>query len=190
VIRVGGARRGTVVFWFFVLLAGAVGAACGSSDPTWPSDPRAVEFHPDLGVDLSNMVASETGLFYQDLEEGSGPAAAHGDTVSVHFRGWLPDATLFAESEAEDPVEFVLGLGRVIPGWDEGVTGMRQSGTRLLVLPPELAYGVQGLPNLVPPNTVVVFQIDLVTLSGHMDPGAEVENLTDSRNPPYGAASN
>lgn len=153
---------GRVTIGVLVLLAAGVATACDSSGPTWPSDPREVDFHPDLGVELDSMVRTASGLYFQDLDVGSDAPAAPGDTVAIRYRGWLPDATVFAETAAGEVTEFVLGLGRVIPGWDEGVQGMREQGSRLLVLPPDLAYGVQGLPDRVPPETVVVFRMQLV----------------------------
>lgn len=145
------------VLAFFLVLA-----AC-NSDPNEPDVPRIedTDFDPSLDVDLSAMTETPSGLYYRDLEEGSGAEATTGSEVSVRYTGWLPDGRQFdSNEEAEDPFTFQLGTGSVIPGFDEGVTGMRVGGSRQVIIPPELGYGNQPV-GAIPPNSILVFTIQL-----------------------------
>ena len=86
-----------------------------------------------------------SGLIIEELALGEGAAAASGQTVTVHYTGWLTDGEKFDSSkDRDDPFQFALGEGRVIKGWDEGVEGMKVGGTRKLIIPPTLAYGTRG----------------------------------------------
>ena len=110
-------------------------------------------------------ITTASGLQYQDLVVGEGVAAAAGDTVSVHYTGWLEDGTQFDSSvDSGTPYEFVLGVGGVIPGWDEGVAGMQVGGTRKLIIPPDLAYGAGGSGGVIPPNATLVFEVQLLEI--------------------------
>ncbi len=103
------------------------------------------------------------GLKYVDLKIGKGPQPAAGQTVRVHYVGTLQDGTKFDSSrDRGQPFEFVLGEGRVIPGWDEGIKTMRVGGLRRLIVPPQLAYGDQGAGDKIPPNATLVFDIELL----------------------------
>jgi peptidylprolyl isomerase len=113
----------------------------------------------------ANAITTASGLIYEDLQVGDGDTAATGDTVSVNYTGWLEDGTKFDSSlDRGQPFEFSLGAGQVIPGWDEGVVGMRVNGTRLLVIPPDLAYGSSGSDPLIPPNATLTFEVQLVSI--------------------------
>lgn len=113
----------------------------------------------------ANAVTTASGLVYEDLQVGDGPTAKTGDTVSVHYTGWLEDGTQFDSSiNRGQPIEFVLGTGRVIPGWDEGLQGMNVNGTRLLVIPPDLGYGAAGSPPTIPANSTLIFEVQLVSI--------------------------
>jgi FKBP-type peptidyl-prolyl cis-trans isomerase len=98
----------------------------------------------------------------QVLREGDGETVTTGDTAAVHYTGWLPDGTQFDSSRGRDPIQFQLGAREVIPGWDEGVAGMRVGGRRQLVIPPELAYGEQGAGGVIPPRATLVFDVELL----------------------------
>lgn len=112
----------------------------------------------------ANSVTTDSGLVYEDLVVGQGDEAQAGDTVSVHYTGWLEDGTQFDSSvDRGTPFEFNLGAGAVIQGWDEGVAGMRQGGKRRLVIPPELAYGEPGR-GPIPPNATLIFEIELLEI--------------------------
>ncbi|MDX1624748.1 MAG: FKBP-type peptidyl-prolyl cis-trans isomerase [Gemmatimonadota bacterium] len=109
------------------------------------------------------MEKTETGLYRETLEEGGGETARAGDTVVVHYTGWLPDGTRFDSShDRGEPFRFRLGAGRVIPGWDQGVAGMRVGERRRLVIPPELGYGERGAGDVIPANATLVFEVELL----------------------------
>ena len=105
-----------------------------------------------------------------DLKVGTGAVAASGDEVSVHYTGWLYDEDApnqrgqqFDSSiERGEPITFLLGAGRVIRGWDEGVAGMRVGGQRVLLIPSDLGYGREGAGGVIPPNASLVFEVELV----------------------------
>ena len=87
-----------------------------------------------------------------------------GDLVTVNYTGKFTDGTVFDTSVGKDPYPFVLGAGAVIPGWDQGLQGMKVGGKRLLIVPPGLAYGAQGY-GPIPPNATLVFEVTLVSVS-------------------------
>jgi len=105
-------------------------------------------------------------LDIQDLQVGSGAEAVSGARVSVHYTGWLTDGTKFDSSlDRGKPFQFQIGAGQVIKGWDQGVAGMRVGGKRKLVIPPELGYGARGAGRVIPPNAVLVFEVELLAVS-------------------------
>ncbi len=104
-------------------------------------------------------------LIIEDLTVGDGATAAAGQSVSVHYTGWLTDGTKFDSSvDRNDPFEFNLGHGQVIAGWDQGVAGMQIGGKRKLTIPPELGYGSRGAGGVIPPNATLVFEVELLAL--------------------------
>lgn len=108
---------------------------------------------------------TDSGLKYDDTVVGAGTTAAKGQTVSVHYTGWLVDGSKFDSSkDRNDPFQFLLGAGRVIRGWDEGVQGMQVGGTRRLTIPPQLGYGAQGAGGVIPPNATLVFEVELLAI--------------------------
>ena len=113
------------------------------------------------------MQSSPSGLQYEDTAAGSGKAAEAGRPVSVHYTGWLYEndqagRKFDSSKDRGDPFDFALGDGEVIPGWDEGVQGMKVGGTRLLTIPPELGYGSRGAGGVIPPNATLVFEVELL----------------------------
>ena len=104
-----------------------------------------------------------SGLEYIEVEPGSGAQAQAGKTVSVHYTGKLQDGKVFDSSVPRgEPIEFPLGQGRVIKGWDEGIALMKVGGKAQLVIPPDLAYVDRGAGGVIPPNATLVFDVELV----------------------------
>jgi FKBP-type peptidyl-prolyl cis-trans isomerase len=108
-------------------------------------------------------VTTPTGLVYVDEVVGTGNVAKPGQTVSVHYTGWLTDGQKFDSSlDRGQPFQFALGQGQVIRGWDEGVSGMKVGGKRKLIIPPNLGYGAAGAGGLIPPNAKLIFEVQLL----------------------------
>ena len=107
-----------------------------------------------------------SGLEIEDQIVGDGDEAVAGQTVEVHYTGWLTDGTKFDSSHDRDQTfSFKLGGGQVIAGWDQGVAGMKIGGTRKLTIPAELGYGERGAGGVIPPNATLVFKVELIGLS-------------------------
>ncbi|MEI6786736.1 MAG: FKBP-type peptidyl-prolyl cis-trans isomerase [Verrucomicrobiota bacterium] len=102
----------------------------------------------------------------ETLISGAGASPKQGDTVTVHYTGWLTDGSKFDSSlDRDEPFAFVLGTGQVIQGWDQGVAGMRVGDKARLTIPPGLAYGAQGYPGAIPPNATLVFEVELLSIA-------------------------
>lgn len=111
------------------------------------------------------MVKTPSGLQYREDAEGSGEAARKGDQVVVHYTGTLENGTKFDSSrDRAEPFVFALGAGMVIRGWDEGIEGMRVGGRRTLVIPPELGYGSRAVGGVIPANSTLVFDVELLEI--------------------------
>src|SRR5262249_7680992 len=108
-------------------------------------------------------VTLPSGLKYQDLKLGSGTPARKGDTLLVHYTGWLArNMTKIDSSVGREAFKFHLGAGHVIKGWDEGVVGMKPGGKRKLLIPAQLAYGAAGAGTVIPPNADLIFEVELL----------------------------
>lgn len=107
-------------------------------------------------------IETDSGLKYEETKCGSGEEAGRGDTVTIRYRGTLEDGEEFDAGE----FPFQIGGGRVIAGFDEGVTGMKVGGERTVTIPPELGYGAQGSPPVIPPNATLIFEIELLEIAG------------------------
>jgi FKBP-type peptidyl-prolyl cis-trans isomerase len=143
--------------------------ACLATLLAWPcaeaaskKAPKAPAAKPAEAA-AAKPVTTASGLVYLDEVVGTGPAAKAGDMVAVHYTGWLTDKTKFDSSRDRGvPFEFPLGQGRVIPGWDEGVAGMKVGGKRKLTIPPDLGYGAAGAGGRIPPNATLLFDVELL----------------------------
>lgn len=137
----------------FVLLL----AACGQS----------LTFAPELGIDLSQFHETQTGLYIKDVTVGTGLEAMAGDTVFIDYTAYFVNGVKLDSTEGRSPFRFVLGSNTVIPGVDEGVTGMKAGGERKLVIPPDLGYGfsdVQADSTWIPGGSTLVYDITLVSV--------------------------
>ena len=124
----------------------------------------------EMSENAANPVITE--LLITDVVDGDGPTAEAGQTVVVHYTGWLYDpgqpdnkGTKFDSSvDRGEPFSFPLGAGRVIKGWDEGFAGMQIGGKRILVIPPDMGYGARGAGGAIPPNATLMFEVDLLDI--------------------------
>jgi len=149
-----------------VVLAVAVTAHAGgvAAQAAAPSAP------PPVQSLASKVGAKVTELKKIDEKQGNGQEAVAGKAVLVHYTGWLYDpavpdgrgAKFDSSRDRQLPFGFVLGAGRVIKGWDEGVAGMKVGGKRTLVIPPEMGYGSRGAGGVIPPNATLLFDVELV----------------------------
>lgn len=118
-----------------------------------------------LGINMD--AGPEKPLVKTILTPGKGPEAKDGDTVKVHYVGTLPDGKEFDSSrKRNEPFQFKVGAGNVIKGWDQGVPGMKVGEKRKLTIPPSLGYGARGVPGTIPPNSPLIFEVELVEVVG------------------------
>lgn len=146
-------RRSGAFGW--VLVFAALGwMGCDSNDDGGGDDPQPRE------VADGDYTTTPTGLRYFDFVTGEGVEADTNHVITAHYIGWLTDGRIFDTSLGGLPIQFRLGTGRVIAGWDEGLVGMRVGGERQLVIPPSLGYGSRGTGN-IPPNATLIFEVSL-----------------------------
>ena len=145
-------------------------APAAATTPNAPAPPSAdtsrTPATTKIGGKTVTLKATPSGLQYYDIKVGTGAAPASGQTVAVQYVGALPDGTKFDSSydHGPDPFEFPVGGGAVIKGWDEGVGAMKVGGKRRLVIPAELAYGASSPSPNIPPNSTLVFDVELVAI--------------------------
>lgn len=151
-----------------LLAVSALAAGCGekTTDQESASEGTPAE---EATTPQESTAATSTGdvteLVIEDITVGTGAEAKSGDTITVHYTGWLTDGTKFDSSvDAGQPFQFPLGQGYVIQGWDEGIVGMKVGGVRKLTIPPEMGYGAQGAGGVIPPNATLIFQVELISI--------------------------
>lgn len=109
------------------------------------------------------VIQTASGLEYVEIAEGTGARPKEGDTVSVHYTGWLKSGQKFDSSvDRGEPFAFPVGKGRVIKGWDEGVGTMKVGGKRKLIIPAHLGYGERGAGGVIPPGATLIFEVELL----------------------------
>ena len=141
--------------------SGSATAAVGSSAPQpIAGDIERTTFAPVLGVNLGAMTKRASGMYVQDLAPGTGAVATRGRSVVVHYTGWLPNGKQFDTGE----ISVTLGSNKTIAAWEEGLLGMRVGGKRRLVVPPNLGYGARGAGDDIPPNSVLVFDMEVTSV--------------------------
>ncbi|HEY4131058.1 MAG TPA: FKBP-type peptidyl-prolyl cis-trans isomerase [Gemmatimonadaceae bacterium] len=123
-------------------------------------DVERTTFASSLGVDLSKMTRRASGLYVQNLRLGDGAIAAGDRTVAIKYIGWLPNGKEFDRGE----ISVSLGKNSVIRAWEEGLLGMRVGGVRRIVSPPNMAYGSRGAGSDIPPNAVLVFELQMMSV--------------------------
>lgn len=149
----------------FPLLSACLLLALSACEERVPDsgDPAKVTFAPALGVDLAAMNRSESGLYTQDQVVGTGIEVTTGRYVEVHYTGWLANGVQFDTSrDTNQPFEFRVGYDSVIQGWQEGLLGMKVGGKRRLVIPSDLGYGREGSYPAIPPDAVLVFDVEVL----------------------------
>jgi peptidylprolyl isomerase len=113
----------------------------------------------------ADTVKTASGLQYIDIKAGTGASPQTGQTCVVHYTGWLTNGQKFDSSKDKNtPFSFQLGQGRVIKGWEEGVSTMKIGGMRKLIIPPQLGWGERGAGNVIPPNSTTVFEVELLEI--------------------------
>jgi len=141
-----------------LLVLGVLAAGCA------PADDKTKEGDKPKDDKNEKVITTNSGLKYVDLKEGTGERAREGDSVEVHYTGWLKDGFKFDSSVGKDPLPVTIGKSRVIKGWTEGLQGMRVGGKRKLIIPPELGYGKRGYPPAIPPDAELTFELELVRI--------------------------
>jgi FKBP-type peptidyl-prolyl cis-trans isomerase len=150
-----------------ILLAASLVAAQTANHKTTPV--RVPNTNAPTKV-TGDGVKTDSGLQYWDIKVGTGAEAKSGDKVKVHYTGWFTSGKKFDSSvDAHQPYTFTIGESHVIKGWHEGIVGMKVGGKRQLRIPPELAYGENGYKDIIPPNSTLIFDVQLLAITAAPD---------------------
>lgn len=150
----------SIAVWFVVQKTKEVNEVTETPTPT-----AVPTLSPTPEDSASKPIKYSNGLVVQDVVIGSGKTAESGDTLNAHYVGALENGTVFDNSyDRGQPLQFVLGSGQLIQGWELGLVGMKEGGKRRLIIPPELGYGARGAGKAIPPNATLLFEIELVSV--------------------------
>jgi len=138
-------------------------SACDSLGEGPVQSPQSIRWAAGLGIQVSDYTRND-GVWVRDEVVGTGPRAQPGQVLNMHYRGWLPNGFLFDSSAGRAPLEFTLGRGQLIPGFEIAAAGMSVGGTRWVLIPPELGYGPRGA-GTIPGNSWLVFELRLISAS-------------------------
>ena len=149
----------------YLSLAVALGCSGPSSPKAQAKPPTSPTAKPQLPAS-KNEITTASGLKYRVLKEGTAAKPVRGQKISVHYTGRLENGKVFDSSVLQErpPLQFPVGVGRVIKGWDEALLDMRLGEKRLLTIPSHLAYGARSIPNLIPAHSTLIFEVELVGL--------------------------
>ena len=151
----------------FALLSAAAFAVALATAPAVADEVKPASAQDAAQKGESKMQKTPSGLQYEDIKEGTGASPKPGQTCVMNYTGWLWEngakGKKFDSSlDRGTPFEFPIGQGRVIKGWDEGVATMKVGGKRMLLIPPQLAYGARGAGGVIPPNATLIFEVELL----------------------------
>jgi FKBP-type peptidyl-prolyl cis-trans isomerase len=150
-------------FAVVLALAAALGVSIGCGGGSKSEAPASAPSTSSPAKVSGQPTTTPSGLQYWDIVVGTGTTAQPGNTVKVHYSGFLTNGTKFDSSrDRGEPFVFPLGAGQVIKGWDQGVAGMKVGGQRQLRIPPELGYGASGAGSVIPPNATLIFDVELL----------------------------
>ncbi len=143
----------------------AIAAELNSTSPVVQIAANPTEELKNMDIDLSKATTTESGLQYIDEVVGEGAFPMEGEMVTVHYTGKLTNGKVFDSSvKRNEPFSFVIGVGQVIKGWDEGVITMKPGGKRTLIIPPDLGYGSRGAGGVIPPDATLIFDVELLSI--------------------------
>ena len=147
---------GLVVGFFWFLFNASPSTGTASISDNIKTEEKKEEPKPELKIET--------------MEQGQGQEVKSGDTISVHYTGYLVDGTKFDSSvDRGTPFEFKIGIGQVIKGWEQGIIGMKVGEKRKLTIPPELGYGSSGVGKVIPPNATLIFDVELLEIKWKID---------------------